>query len=45
MVRILQKYKAIEYRGDWAAQRRTADMVSRPSQGVPLALYEAADDE
>jgi len=45
MVRILQKYKAIEYRGDRADQRRTADIVSRPSQGVPLALYEAADDE
>ena len=45
LVRILQKYKSIEFRGNRAAQLRTAEMVAKPSIGVPLAMYEAADDE
>ncbi|KAH7029323.1 cytochrome P450 [Microdochium trichocladiopsis] len=45
LVRFLQKYRAIEFRGDWSAQLRTADVVARPSMGVPLVLHEAADDE
>ncbi|KAK5989106.1 Cytochrome P450 52A1 [Cladobotryum mycophilum] len=41
MVRLLQKYGRIEYRGDWAAQFYKTDLVGRPGQGVPVALYEA----
>ncbi|GFP59437.1 cytochrome P450 52A1 [Trichoderma asperellum] len=41
MIRLLQKYERIEYRGDWAAQYLKADIVGCPGQGVPIALYEA----
>ncbi|KAK6825109.1 cytochrome P450 [Apiospora arundinis] len=41
MVRILQRYERLEYRGDWAAQLHKADIVGRPSLGVPVALFEA----
>ncbi|RFU78135.1 hypothetical protein TARUN_4067 [Trichoderma arundinaceum] len=41
LVRLLQKYERIEYRGDWAAQYLKADIVGCPGQGVPIALYEA----
>ncbi|KAI0161147.1 cytochrome P450 monooxygenase CYP539B5 [Hypoxylon sp. FL1284] len=40
MVRILQKYDRIEYRGDWHAQRHEAEVVGKPSQGVKIAMYE-----
>ncbi|KAI2637248.1 cytochrome P450 monooxygenase CYP539B5 [Hypomontagnella submonticulosa] len=40
MVRILQKYDGLEYRGDWHAQRHEAEIVGKPSQGVNVALYE-----
>lgn len=41
VVRLLQRYERIEYRGDWAAQYLKADIVGCPGQGVPIALYEA----
>ncbi|KAK8086918.1 cytochrome P450 [Apiospora phragmitis] len=41
MVRILQRYERLEYRGDWEAQLHKADIVARPSLGVPVALFEA----
>ncbi|KAI1102772.1 cytochrome P450 monooxygenase CYP539B5 [Jackrogersella minutella] len=40
MVRIIQKYDRIEYRGDWYAQQHEAEVVGKPSQGVKIALYE-----
>ncbi|KAL7627839.1 hypothetical protein AAE478_002034 [Parahypoxylon ruwenzoriense] len=40
MVRILQKYDRLEYRGDWHAQLHEAEVVGKPSQGVRVALYE-----
>ncbi|KAI1762067.1 cytochrome P450 monooxygenase CYP539B5 [Hypoxylon sp. FL1150] len=40
MVRILQKYERLEYRGDWYAQQHEAEVVGKPSQGVHIALYE-----
>ncbi|KAI0443192.1 cytochrome P450 [Xylaria telfairii] len=41
VVRMLQKYDRIEYRGDWHAQQDKTDVVSRPAFGVPVAFYEA----
>lgn len=41
VIRLLQKYERIEYRGDWGAQYLKADIVGCPGQGVPIALYEA----
>ncbi|KAI1265037.1 cytochrome P450 [Xylariaceae sp. FL1019] len=40
LVRILQKYSRLEYRGDWGAQQHDAEIVGKPSQGVAVALYE-----
>ncbi|KAJ2976265.1 hypothetical protein NUW58_g8131 [Xylaria curta] len=45
IVRMLQKYDRIEYRGDWHAQRDKTDVVSRPAFGVPVAFYEATTKE
>ncbi|UNI15421.1 hypothetical protein JDV02_001956 [Purpureocillium takamizusanense] len=42
LVRLLQKYERLEYRGDWPAQYYKMEIVGRPGQGVPVALYEAA---
>ncbi|TRX97428.1 hypothetical protein FHL15_001706 [Xylaria flabelliformis] len=42
MVRMLQKYDRIEYRGDWHAQQDKTDVITRPAFGVPVAFYEAA---
>ncbi|RWA06122.1 hypothetical protein EKO27_g8981 [Xylaria grammica] len=41
LVRMLQKYDRIEYRGDWHAQRDKMAVISRPALGVPVAFYEA----
>jgi hypothetical protein len=41
VVRLLQKYERIEYRGDWHAQFHKAEIVGAPGHGVPVALYEA----
>ncbi|KAH0495726.1 hypothetical protein TgHK011_009257 [Trichoderma gracile] len=41
LVRLLQRFERIEYRGDWAAQYLKADIVGCPGLGVPIALYEA----
>ncbi|KAI0137386.1 cytochrome P450 [Xylariales sp. AK1849] len=43
MVRILQKYERLEYRGDWDAQLHKADLIGRPKFGVPVVLYEAEE--
>ncbi|KAI1499796.1 cytochrome P450 [Biscogniauxia marginata] len=43
MVRMLQKFDRLEYRGDWHAQREQTDVITRPSLGVPVALFEASD--
>ncbi|KAI1132561.1 cytochrome P450 [Nemania abortiva] len=40
IVRMLQKYDRIEYRGDWHAQQDKTDVISRPAFGVPVAFYE-----
>ncbi|KAI1281645.1 cytochrome P450 monooxygenase CYP539B5 [Xylaria sp. FL0933] len=44
IVRMLQKYDRIEYRGDWHAQQDNAAVVSRPALGVPVAFYEAVKE-
>ncbi|KAK8134024.1 cytochrome P450 monooxygenase [Apiospora sp. TS-2023a] len=43
LVRILQRYERLEYRGDWEAQLHQADIVGRPALGVPVALFEAGE--
>ncbi|EFQ30109.1 cytochrome P450 [Colletotrichum graminicola] len=45
MVRILQKYDRLEYRGDWEAQVLKAEIVGAPKHGVPIAFFEAVDGE
>ncbi|KAI8634103.1 cytochrome P450 [Xylariaceae sp. FL1651] len=42
IVRMLQKYDRLEYRGDWHAQRDKTSVVSRPAFGVPVAFHEVA---
>ncbi|KAI0602244.1 cytochrome P450 [Biscogniauxia sp. FL1348] len=44
IVRMLQKFDRIEYRGDWHAQQEQTDVISRPSLGVPVAFFEALDE-
>ncbi|KAH8899651.1 cytochrome P450 [Thozetella sp. PMI_491] len=41
LVRMLQKYDRLEYRGDWNAQYHRAEIVGAPGHGVPVAFYEA----
>ncbi|QPG95368.1 hypothetical protein C2857_000300 [Epichloe festucae Fl1] len=41
LVRLLQKFERLEYRGDWSAQFHKAELVGCPGQGVPVAFYEA----
>ncbi|KAH8677480.1 cytochrome P450 [Xylariales sp. PMI_506] len=41
MVRMLQKYERLEYRGDWSKQLIKADLIGRPKYSVTIALYEA----
>ncbi|KAK3315066.1 cytochrome P450 [Apodospora peruviana] len=41
LVRLLQKYHRLEYRGDWNAQYHRAEIVGAPGHGVPVAFYEA----
>jgi hypothetical protein len=40
VIRIVQKYNRVEYRGDWDAQLLKADIVGRPAFGVPVAFFE-----
>ncbi|PFH61535.1 hypothetical protein XA68_17112 [Ophiocordyceps unilateralis] len=40
VVRLLQKFERLEYRGDWSAQYHKTDIVGCPGQGVPVAFYE-----
>ncbi|UNI23756.1 hypothetical protein JDV02_009557 [Purpureocillium takamizusanense] len=40
LVRLLQKYERVEYRGDWAAQFHKAEIVGCPGHGVPVAFFE-----
>ncbi|KAK3371311.1 cytochrome P450 [Lasiosphaeria ovina] len=42
LVRLLQKYDRLEYRGDWKAQIYKAEIIGAPGHGVPVALFEAA---
>ncbi|OAQ69352.1 cytochrome P450 alkane hydroxylase [Purpureocillium lilacinum] len=42
LVRLLQKYERVEYRGDWAAQFHKAEIVGCPGHGVPVAFFEPA---
>ncbi|KAG5940085.1 hypothetical protein E4U53_007665 [Claviceps sorghi] len=44
LVRLLQKYRRIEYRGDWHAQYHKAEVVGCPGQGVPMAFYKADEE-
>jgi hypothetical protein len=41
VVRLLQKFERIEYRGDWNHQFEKAEIVGSPGDGVPIALFEA----
>ena len=41
VVRLIQKYDRLEYRGDWQAQFHKAEIVGAPGHGVPVALFEA----
>jgi cytochrome P450 len=41
LVRILQRYERLEYRGDWHEQFHKAEIVGTPGCGVPVALFEA----
>ncbi|KAK4151027.1 cytochrome P450 [Chaetomidium leptoderma] len=45
LVRLLQRYERLEYRGDWHAQFHKAEIVGAPGHGVPVALFEAEDGE
>ncbi|GAB1313210.1 Cytochrome P450 alkane hydroxylase [Madurella fahalii] len=45
LVRLLQKYKRLEYRGDWHAQFHKAEIVGAPGHGVPVAFFEAEDGD
>ncbi|KUI60614.1 Cytochrome P450 52A13 [Cytospora mali] len=41
LVRLLQKYDRVEYRGNWHAQYHKAEIVGCPGHGVPVAFHEA----
>ncbi|KAJ6445306.1 cytochrome P450 alkane hydroxylase [Purpureocillium lavendulum] len=43
LVRLLQKYERVEYRGDWAAQFHKAEIVGCPGHGVPVAFFEPSE--
>ncbi|KAK0612887.1 cytochrome P450 [Bombardia bombarda] len=43
LIRLLQKYDRLEYRGDWEAQYHKAEVVGVPGHGVPVAFYEPED--
>ena len=45
VVRLLQKYERLEYRGDWRAQFHKAEIVGAPGHGVPVAFFEADEEE
>ncbi|KAK3897459.1 cytochrome P450 [Staphylotrichum tortipilum] len=45
LVRLLQKYQRLEYRGDWHAQFHKAEIVGAPGHGVPVAFFEADEGE
>lgn len=45
VVRLLQKYERLEYRGDWHAQFHKAEIVGAPGHGVPVAFFEADENE
>lgn len=45
VVRLLQKYERLEYRGDWDAQFHRAEIVGAPGHGVPVAFFEAEDSD
>ncbi|TWU71238.1 hypothetical protein ED733_001861 [Metarhizium rileyi] len=41
LVRLLQKYERIEYRGDWKSQYHKTEVVGCPGQGVPMTFFKA----
>ncbi|RDW59956.1 hypothetical protein BP6252_13043 [Coleophoma cylindrospora] len=41
MVKLLQKYERLEYRGEWNKQFQKVEIVGTPGCGVPVALFEA----
>jgi hypothetical protein len=45
VVRLLQRYERIEYRGAWSEQFLKAEIVGTPGHGVPIALFEASHGE
>ena len=45
LVRLLQKYERVEYRGDWHAQFHKVEIVGTPGHGVPIAMWKAKRDE
>lgn len=45
VVRLLQKYDRLEYRGDWHAQYHKAEIVGAPGHGVPVAFFEAQEGD
>ncbi|KAH6714121.1 cytochrome P450 [Leptodontidium sp. MPI-SDFR-AT-0119] len=38
LVRVLQRYEKLEYRGDWEKQFHKAEIVGTPGRGVPVAF-------
>lgn len=44
VVRFVQQYERIEYRGDWAAQKLQVDLIGTPALGVPMALYKPGEE-
>jgi cytochrome P450 len=45
LVRMLQRYESVEYRGNWEAQFHKAEIVGTPGCGVPIALYEPKEEK
>ncbi|KAK3950435.1 cytochrome P450 alkane hydroxylase, partial [Pseudoneurospora amorphoporcata] len=45
VVRLLQKYDRLEYRGDLHAQYHKAEIVGAPGHGVPVAFFEAQEGD
>lgn len=45
MVRLLQRFERMEYRGDWEKQYHKVEIVGTPGQGVKVALWETKREE
>jgi len=43
MVRLVQRFERVEYRGDWDAQYHKVEIVGTPGHNIEVALFEAED--